>query len=178
MEIGEKRESKNNRAWTFLKEQPERDLAINGENLHVNTQIPVCVYNMETKHLMRLNLIHLSLLYGHPLRGCWIKSHKSTSDLDAHNIAVLQRKITISYEETKVWIYFSSLNNAVKAVIQAHDNMLAGCHDKKGIYPESQIIQITRWNRRLSIKIPGGRSNHKNHWVVYIKSLKTPDGMH
>lgn len=100
-EIGEKRESKNNRAWTFLKEQPERDLAINGKNLHVNMQIPVCVYNMETKHLMRLNLIHLSLLYGHPLRGCWIKSHKSASDLDAHNITVLQRKITISYEETE-----------------------------------------------------------------------------
>lgn len=69
----------------FLKEQPERDLAINCEHLHVNMQIPVCVYNMETKHLMRLDLIHLSLLYGQHLRGYWIKSHKSASDLDVHN---------------------------------------------------------------------------------------------
>lgn len=88
----------------FLKEQPERDLAINCEHLHVNMQIPVCVYNMETKHLMRLDLIHLSLLYGHHLRGCWIKSHKSASDL-MYITAVLQhwKKITIviSYEETE-----------------------------------------------------------------------------
>lgn len=69
----------------FLKEQPERDLAIKREHLHVNMQIPVCVYNMETKHLMRLDLIHLSLLYGHHLRGYWIKSPKSASDLDVHN---------------------------------------------------------------------------------------------
>lgn len=68
-----------------FKEQPERDLAVNTENLHVNMQIAVCVYNMETKHLMRLDLIHLSLLYGHHLRGCWIKSHKSASDMDVHN---------------------------------------------------------------------------------------------
>jgi len=52
-------------------------------------QIPVCVYNMETKHLMGLDLIHLSLLYGHHLRGCWIKSHRSATDLDVHNSATL-----------------------------------------------------------------------------------------
>jgi len=33
----------------FLKEQPERDLALDGEHLHVNMQIAVCVYNMENK---------------------------------------------------------------------------------------------------------------------------------
>lgn len=167
----------------FLKEQPERDLTINFQHLYVNMQIPVCVYNMETKHLMRLDLIHLSLLYGQHLRGYWIKSHRSAPDLDVHNSITPSEnnhRHKLSRNRTKVWIYssFFFFTNTVIAVIQAHDNMLAGCHDKKGIYPESRIIQITRWNRRLSIKIPGGRSNHKNHWVVYIKSLKTPDGMH
>lgn len=69
----------------FLKEQPEWDLAANCQHLHVNMQIAVCVYNTETKHLMRLDLIHLSLLYGQRLRGYSIKSHKSASDLDVHN---------------------------------------------------------------------------------------------
>lgn len=69
----------------FLKAQPEWDLATNCQHLHVNMQIAVCVYNMETKHLMRLDLIHLSLLYGQHLRGYSIKSHKSASDLDVHN---------------------------------------------------------------------------------------------
>lgn len=104
----------------FLKEQPERDLAKKREHLHVNMQIPVCVYNVETKHLMRLDLIHLSLLYGQHLRGYWIKSHKSASDLDVHNSSAPAENNhgrKLRRNRTKVWIYFSSVNNAVKAVI-------------------------------------------------------------
>lgn len=104
----------------FLKVQPERDLVINCKHLHVNMQIPVCVYNMETKHLMRLDLIHLSLLYGQHLRGYWIKSHKRASDLDVHNSSAPtenNNSLKLWRHRTKVQIYFSSLTNAVIAVI-------------------------------------------------------------
>lgn len=80
--IGEERESKNNEAGIyFFKEQPERDLDTNCQHLHVNMQIAVCAYNVETKHLIRLDLIHLSPLCCKHLRGYWIQSQQNAFDL-------------------------------------------------------------------------------------------------
>lgn len=114
----------------FLKEQPERDSAIKCERLHVNMQIQVCVYNMETKHLMRLDLIHLSLLHGHHLRGYWMKSHKNASDSLRYMTAIPQRWLenndSLELKAKRIkFVYFYSL--FLTALLKQQFRLMISC---------------------------------------------------
>lgn len=69
-------------------------------------QIAVCVYNVETRHLIRLDLIHLSPLCCKHLRGYWIQSHQNAFDLYSTDCDYFSYKLCLRER-----IYFSSLSN-------------------------------------------------------------------